>query len=237
MLDKTTFTDTDSEGTKCPPTAIYEDVEGAPVKIGQMVIITGINGGYESQYCIGHIGTVEFLLYGGGTRQVYPTNPLIGIRFLGLNNKLESFFYNELSKLDGTKVKLSPNTSKILIKKQEPAQNTLMSMMYAPKLMQIEEQVLPAAVRLAERILASTEWESPKTIGDAKIVLEGFYESRDRGLRELTHWLKIYRNYDKYPVGIPFREISMKKQIDIRMSNPKVFLKMLESQKHIRTEE
>lgn len=57
--------------------------------------------------------------------------------------------------------------------------------------MQIEEQVFLAAVRLAERILASIEWESSGTIKDANVVLETFYTFRNGDVKDLTHTKEI----------------------------------------------
>ena len=104
MLDKTLFTDTDSVGTKCPRTPIYEDAPGAPVKIGQTVLVTGVDDECGNPNCIGHQGIVEYLHYGGGTGQIYPTVPLIGVRFSKLNDRLDSFFPSELVVLDPSKI-------------------------------------------------------------------------------------------------------------------------------------
>tara|TARA_R110001583_G_scaffold52147_1_gene162165 strand:+ start:3515 stop:3826 length:312 start_codon:yes stop_codon:yes gene_type:complete len=78
-----------------PLAKIFNDVEGAPVKIGQRVVITNIVDettlGYIEQgdadciedavvdYFLNKEATVIYLDYDGGCGQVYPSEPMIGL--------------------------------------------------------------------------------------------------------------------------------------------------------------
>ena len=104
MLGKTPLTDIDREGNECPPSRLYENVDGAPVKIGQTVIVTGVSDSCGNPQYIGHKGTVEYLVYGGGTGQLYPTEPLIGAAFPEFPEGNEAFLAEELVALDDSKV-------------------------------------------------------------------------------------------------------------------------------------
>lgn len=72
----------------------YHDVDGAPFRIGQAVIVLNNpnqDETFDSKY-IGRKGTVKFLEYDGGCGQQFPFDPMIGVSFA---DKSEEEFWNE----------------------------------------------------------------------------------------------------------------------------------------------
>ena len=75
---------------------IYYNVDGAPVRIGQRVIIAGPGDETFDAQFIGLHGTVEYLEYDCGCGQTYPMDPMIGV--LLDSGQHEEFWKEELSK-------------------------------------------------------------------------------------------------------------------------------------------
>jgi hypothetical protein len=75
---------------------IYEAVEGSPFQPGQHVaVVDAIDGEvHDVSGWIGQEGTVEYLEYSCGCGQVYPAEPMVGVRFV--NGRLEEFWPEEL---------------------------------------------------------------------------------------------------------------------------------------------
>jgi hypothetical protein len=76
----------------------YEDVWGAPFKIGALVRVgKGADETFDSRYS-GCLGTVEHFEYQCGCGQTYPYDPMIGIRFR--DGAIEEFWTEELIRHD-----------------------------------------------------------------------------------------------------------------------------------------
>lgn len=77
---------------------IRKDVEGAPFKIGDEIVVgTGTDETFLEDMK-GAMGTVIGFNYKGGTGQTYPTDPLVMVLFPavdGLDNELVEGFWKE----------------------------------------------------------------------------------------------------------------------------------------------
>ncbi len=62
---------------KYAPGFIYEDVEGAPFRIGQWVQFVGRADNSISKFGIGRVGKVAVFLYSGLSGETYPHDPFI----------------------------------------------------------------------------------------------------------------------------------------------------------------
>ncbi len=77
-----------------PSLIVYEDVEGAPVRIGETVkIVSASSDGTLSRLFLGRTGVVVSLVFDDPAVQ-YPEDPLIQIRVEGVGEDL--FFAEEL---------------------------------------------------------------------------------------------------------------------------------------------
>jgi hypothetical protein len=79
------------------PTAIpiFANVPGAPFKIGQRVrVLRLVDDTGESSF-LGKSGTVEYLEYSCGCGQLFPEDPMVGVRFP--DGILEEFWRDELN--------------------------------------------------------------------------------------------------------------------------------------------
>lgn len=75
---------------------LYEDVEGAPFRIGQKVRILD-NPNHDDTFdgeFANRIGEVSFYEYNCGCGQTFPNDPMIGVRFA--DGKSEEFWKEEL---------------------------------------------------------------------------------------------------------------------------------------------
>jgi len=76
---------------------IYVQTEGAPYQPNQKVVVVSSSeppeGADVSKY-IGLEGTVEYLEYSCGCGQLYPSDPMIGVRFQ--DGRIEEFWHEEL---------------------------------------------------------------------------------------------------------------------------------------------
>jgi hypothetical protein len=79
------------ESTGCRP--IHVDVEGAPFKIGDLVVVTCGSDETFDCYYEGRVGTVEYFEYECGCGQSYPRDPMIGVRF---GTVIDEFWREEL---------------------------------------------------------------------------------------------------------------------------------------------
>lgn len=73
---------------------IYHDVEGTPLRIGDLVLVC--KGGDEtfSQEHLGKTGTVIYFEYSCGCGQSFPHDPMIGVRLP--DGKVDEFWREEL---------------------------------------------------------------------------------------------------------------------------------------------
>lgn len=84
-------------GFKLPAKPRYEDIEGAPFKIGDAVeVVTTLDDTLDEAW-IGKRGVVEYFEYDCGCSQTFPTDPMIGVRFP--DRALEEFWQEELALL------------------------------------------------------------------------------------------------------------------------------------------
>lgn len=77
---------------------VQHDVEGAPVKIGQVVHVTSMEEGDENTEWAGYVGQegkVVHLEYSCGCGQTYPVDPMIGVQFA--DGKVHEFWKEELA--------------------------------------------------------------------------------------------------------------------------------------------
>lgn len=74
---------------------LYEDVEGAPVKIGQIVMVLEQSDEEGYPELVGEIGIVHHLEYECGCGQEYPHSPMIGVKFDG-DEEAKEFWPEEL---------------------------------------------------------------------------------------------------------------------------------------------
>ena len=76
---------------------IYDDVEGAPMRIGTLVLVSSGTDETVSQDYLGKTGTVIYFDYSCGCGQSYPNDPMIGVRFP--DGTVEEFWREELDRL------------------------------------------------------------------------------------------------------------------------------------------
>lgn len=83
-----------------PSLILFEDVKGAPVRIGEAVkIVDASEDGTLSEGFLGRTGVVVGLVYDDPQRQ-YPEDPLVQVRVQGLGEDL--FFVKELEPVSTT---------------------------------------------------------------------------------------------------------------------------------------
>ena len=82
---------------------MYCDIEGAPARIGDKVVVTGSRDETFNPLYKGRIGIVEYLEYQCGCGQTYPGDPMIGVRFR--DGAVEEFWVEELNSLSARKKK------------------------------------------------------------------------------------------------------------------------------------
>lgn len=78
------------------PKPMFIDVQGAPFKIGDVVLVLN-NPNSDETFDLSFIGTkgkVEYFEYDCGCSQTFPDDPMIGVRFP--DNTLEEFWKEEL---------------------------------------------------------------------------------------------------------------------------------------------
>lgn len=79
---------------------LYKDVEGAPVKIGQIVKILEQSDEEGYPELVGEIGVVHHLEYECGCGQEYPHSPMIGVKFdkgiVAEGYEVKEFWFEEL---------------------------------------------------------------------------------------------------------------------------------------------
>ncbi len=82
-----------------PAVPIFADVPGAPFKIGQFVkVLRLVDDTGESSF-LGKSGIVEHLEYSCGCGQLFPKEPMVGVRFP--DGELEEFWREELNACRG----------------------------------------------------------------------------------------------------------------------------------------
>ncbi len=84
------------ESIAMPPTSLAYNIEGAPFKIGDMVMVLN-NPNNDSTFDINYsskIGEVVYYEFDCGCGQTFPDNPMIGVNFK--NKKNEEFWKEEL---------------------------------------------------------------------------------------------------------------------------------------------
>lgn len=74
------------------------DIEGAPFSIGDSVCVTQIIDETGAPLFIGQVGVIEHYEYDCGCGQVFPSSPMIGVRFPEdkPDDPLEEFWKEEL---------------------------------------------------------------------------------------------------------------------------------------------
>jgi len=79
---------------------ISHDIYGSPYTIGEKVIVLSnvSNDCTFDDKFIGLIGKIEYFDFECGCGQTYPTDPMIGVKFL--DNSIEEFWNEELLSLD-----------------------------------------------------------------------------------------------------------------------------------------
>ncbi len=73
---------------------IFENVAGAPFRIGQRVVINALADDTAETSLLSERGIIEYFEYNCGCGQSFPGDPMIGVRFGG--GKIEEFWYEEL---------------------------------------------------------------------------------------------------------------------------------------------
>ena len=76
---------------------IYHDVEGAPLRIGDHVLVSKGTDETFSQEHLGKVGIVIYLEYACGCGQTFPHDPMIAVRFP--DETLDEFWREELEVL------------------------------------------------------------------------------------------------------------------------------------------
>lgn len=76
---------------------VYENVQHAPFKIGELVRIHRLADDTANRLLLGKCGTVEYFEYTCGCGQSYPTDPMIGVRFS--ERIVEEFWREELEQV------------------------------------------------------------------------------------------------------------------------------------------
>ena len=71
------------------------NIEGAPFSIGQRVRVTSLTDETGEPRFMGQVGVVEHYEYDCGCGQVFPSEPMIGVRFPA---GLEEYWAEELKK-------------------------------------------------------------------------------------------------------------------------------------------
>lgn len=87
-------------------TPIFEDVPGAPVKIGSLVKVLAVEMDCSDQeeyddlygWAIGLTGRVVYLEYSCGSGQTYPEDPMIGVRFP--DGRVAEYWAEELNEVE-----------------------------------------------------------------------------------------------------------------------------------------
>jgi hypothetical protein len=73
---------------------IYEDIPGAPFRIGQRVRVAAITDETADVELLGNEGIVTYFEYDCGCGQTFPEDPMIGVLF---GSKIEEFWKEELT--------------------------------------------------------------------------------------------------------------------------------------------
>jgi len=73
---------------------IHQDVMGAPFNIGAMVRVIGSGDETFDERFLDKVGQVEYYEYECGCGQIFPEQPMIGVRFS--TGELEEFWEEEL---------------------------------------------------------------------------------------------------------------------------------------------
>lgn len=73
---------------------IFENVKGAPFRIGDLVKVIQIVDSTGNKKLVGKSGTVEFFEYSCGCGQTYPADPMIAVR---IAKAAHEFWKEELS--------------------------------------------------------------------------------------------------------------------------------------------
>ncbi len=73
---------------------IYQNVEGAPFKIGDMVKVVSFSDDSADEAFLGYRGAVLYFEYSCGCGQTFPDDPMIGVRF---GEKTAEFWKEELA--------------------------------------------------------------------------------------------------------------------------------------------
>ena len=73
-----------------------EDVQGAPFKIGQQVIVALLGDETADAKFLSHAGQVTTLCYGTGCGDTYPHDPMILVKFDEADLNDELFWHEEL---------------------------------------------------------------------------------------------------------------------------------------------
>lgn len=76
---------------------LYENVKGAPFKIGEAVRVVGPGDETFDRSYLGRAGVVRYFEYRCGCGQSYPDDPMIGVELRG--GKKEEFWKEELVRL------------------------------------------------------------------------------------------------------------------------------------------
>ncbi len=75
---------------------IYDDVEGAPFKVGALVKVVSLSDETADDDLLGCQGSVVYFEYSCGCGQTLPTDPMIGVRF---GDRTAEFWKEELAKV------------------------------------------------------------------------------------------------------------------------------------------
>lgn len=74
---------------------IYQDVDGAPFKIGDVVTVSSLSDDTADAELLGQQGLVLYFEYSCGCGQKFPNDPMIGVQF---GERTAEFWKEELAR-------------------------------------------------------------------------------------------------------------------------------------------
>jgi len=77
----------------------YEDIDGAPFKLNQRVVVSDVEEDLDYEKYIGKKGRIIYFEYDCGSGQSFPGDPMMGVELEG-TNIVEEFWKNEITQIN-----------------------------------------------------------------------------------------------------------------------------------------